>query len=227
MKASCIVLFSGGIDSTTTAAIAIQQGFSPLLLTFDYGQRHRIEIEKSRKVALQFTSASQLLFKIDLTQIGGSALTSLISVPKDREINDSIPITYVPGRNLIFLSLAAALGEVRQAFDLFYGANILDYSGYPDCRPEFIQALEHTLNTGTKSGSEGNRFRIHAPLLKMTKAEIIRTGMNLGIDFSQTHSCYDPGPEGQTCGGCDSCVLRRRGFEEAGFQDPAELRIKP
>jgi 7-cyano-7-deazaguanine synthase len=217
-----IVLFSGGIDSTTTAAIARQQGFSLILLSFDYGQRHRIELEKSALVAKQFSDAKRIVFPIGLSQIGGSALTSSIEVPKKRSLrSDEIPATYVPGRNLIFLSIAAAFGEVYESFDLFYGANVLDYSGYPDCRPEFIEALEMTLRRGTKSGAEGKQFRIHAPLLKMTKAEIILKGLALGIDYSHTHSCYDPAPHGVPCGACDSCLIRAKGFAEAGIQDPA------
>jgi 7-cyano-7-deazaguanine synthase len=216
-----IVLFSGGIDSTTTAAIARQKGFSLILLTFDYGQRHRIELEKAVRVAEQFSNAIRLIFPLDLPRIGGSALTASIDVPKNRGAKDEIPVTYVPGRNLIFLSIAAAFGEVYQAYDLFYGANILDYSGYPDCRPEFITTLEATLRCGTKAGVDGKEFHIHAPLLQLSKAEIIRTGLRLGIDYSHTHSCYDPKPGGFPCGECDSCFIRRKGFEEAGIPDPA------
>ena len=220
-----IVLFSGGIDSTTTAAIAREEGYSLTLFSFDYGQRHRIELEKSIRVAKQFQNVSQVFFQLDLSKIGGSALTSATRVPKDRTTDHQIPVTYVPGRNLIFFSIAAAYGEVHQAYDLFYGANVLDYSGYPDCRPEFIQALEATLNRGTKAGVEGKGFMIHAPLLHLTKAEIIRRGLALGIDYSDTHSCYDPFPDGSACGQCDSCAIRRKGFIEAGVEDPA-LRLK-
>ena len=220
-----IVLFSGGIDSTTAAAIAIEQGFEIALLTIDYHQKHRIELEKSRNVARQFHDAPHFFFELDLSRIGGSALTSQIEVPRDREADGQIPITYVPGRNLIFLSIAAAYGEVREAFDLFYGANILDYSGYPDCRPEFIHALEQTLNRGTKAGVEGRAFRIHAPLLSLSKADIIRKGLAMGVDYSNTHSCYDPIADGSACGRCDSCVIRRKGFAEAGIPDPA-LRVE-
>jgi len=219
--AHAIVLFSGGIDSTTVAAVAREQGFALILLSFDYGQRHRVELEKASRVGMQFHKVKHRIFRIDLTGIGGSALTSSLDVPKDRAIDDEIPVTYVPSRNLIFFSVAAAFGEVYEAFDLFYGANILDYSGYPDCRPEFIESLEKTLNLGTKAGVVGNRFRIHAPLLNMTKAEIIRTGLRLGVDYSHTHSCYDPLPDGSACGRCDSCSIRRKGFAEAGIEDPA------
>jgi 7-cyano-7-deazaguanine synthase len=223
--AHAIVLFSGGIDSTTVAALAHAQGFTLILLSFDYGQRHAVELERSSRVAIQFHVVKHHIFGIDLTEIGGSALTSSIDVPKDRIImDDQIPVTYVPSRNLIFFSIAAAFGEIYEAFDLFYGANILDYSGYPDCRPEFIESLQRTLNLGTKAGVEGNKFRIHAPLLNMTKAEIIRTGLRLGVDYSQTHSCYDPEPDGSACGRCDSCSIRRKGFAEAGVEDPAMNR---
>lgn len=216
-----IVLFSGGIDSTTAAAVAREQGFLVTLLTIDYGQKHRVEVEKCVNVARQFHGAVHYFFQLDLSRIGGSALTSAIKVPKDRKMDEYIPVTYVPGRNLIFLSIAAAYGEVHGAFDLFYGANVLDYSGYPDCRPEFIEALQKTLNAGTKAGVEGHEFTIHAPLLMLTKAEIIRKGLSLGVDYSDTHSCYDPLPDGSACGRCDSCLIRMRGFGEAGMEDPA------
>ena len=216
-----ILLFSGGIDSTTVAAIAQEQGFSLVLLTFDYGQRHRIEVRKCQKVAKQFPVVSHHFFEMDLSRIGGSALTSELSVPKGRAIDDQIPITYVPGRNLIFFSVAAAYGEVHQAYDLFYGANVLDYSGYPDCRAEFIQSLEATINSGTKAGAEGHSFAIHAPLLHLKKSEIIQRGVELGVDYSNTHSCYDPLPDGSACGECDSCTIRQKGFLEAGVNDPA------
>lgn len=217
-----IVLFSGGIDSTTTLAIAVEEGYDPVAVTFDYGQRHQVEIERSRQVLQQFASPQQILLKVDLTQIGGSALTSSIAVPKSRRIDLSIPVTYVPGRNLILLSMAAAIGEVLNIYDLFFGANVLDYSGYPDCRPEFLTSLEQTLNLGTKAGVEGKSFHIHAPLLSLTKREIILKGISLGVDYQFTHSCYDPGAGGEACGVCDSCQLRLKGFQEAGLSDPVK-----
>jgi 7-cyano-7-deazaguanine synthase len=220
MGLPAIVLFSGGIDSTTTLALAIRQGYRPIVLSFDYGQRHRLELQKGKRVLRQFPIEKHITFSIDLSRIGGSALTSSIAVPKNQKPKKSVPITYVPGRNLIFLSLAAALGEVHRTYDLFYGANVLDYSGYPDCRPRFIRALERTLNEGSKAAIEGKRFKIHAPLLKMTKAQIIRKGIELGVDYSQTHSCYDPTPTGLACGQCDSCRIRLKGFREAKIPDP-------
>jgi 7-cyano-7-deazaguanine synthase len=222
MRSKAIVLFSGGVDSTTTLAIALHQKLEPVALSFDYGQRHHHELKAAERTLLQFPGTRHLLFRLDLGSIGGSALTSAIDVPKLRPLDQSIPITYVPGRNLIFLSIAAALGETLHAFDLFYGANALDYSGYPDCRLPFIESLEATINLGTRAGVEGRRFRIHAPLLKMTKAEIVRKGIELGVDFATTHSCYDPDPNGRACGRCDSCRIRRKGFEEAGVPDPTQ-----
>jgi 7-cyano-7-deazaguanine synthase len=221
MASAGLVLFSGGIDSTTTLAIALREFADVYALSFDYGQRHRIELEKAKRVIPQFAVKEHLVFAIDLRQIGGSALTSDLGVPKQGSQKDVIPVTYVPGRNLIFLSVAAAFGETLGAFDLFYGANILDYSGYPDCRPPFIAALEQTLNLGTKAGVEGRKFQIHAPLLNLTKSEIIQKGIALGVDYSETHSCYDPDDSGSACGQCDSCVIRAKGFNEAGLVDPA------
>lgn len=223
--AQALVLFSGGIDSTTTLAFAVEQGFKATALSFDYGQRHRLELERGKLVLEQFANLAQITLTIDLTQIGGSALTSPIEVPKLREIDHNIPPTYVPGRNLIFLSLAAAVGEVHGISNIFFGANVLDYSGYPDCRPEFIESLEHTINLGTRAGSQDRPFRIHAPLLRMSKAEIIRKGLELGVDYRHTHSCYDPTPKGESCGACDSCLLRLKGFREAGIQDPATYSV--
>ena len=225
MTSAGLVLFSGGIDSSTTLAIALHERDEVYALSFDYGQRHRIELEKAKLVLKQFAIKEHLRFQIDLRQIGGSALTSAIDVPKQRSIDESIPVTYVPGRNLIFLSIAAAFGETRNAFDLYYGANVLDYSGYPDCRPEFIESLEQTLNKGTKSGTEDRKFRIHAPLLKLTKAQIIQKGISLGVDYTDTHSCYDPSESGEACGECDSCVIRLKGFSEAGLKDPAIYKM--
>jgi 7-cyano-7-deazaguanine synthase len=225
MSSAGLVLFSGGIDSSTTLAIALQERDEVYALSFDYGQRHRIELEKARLVLKQFRIKEHLQFQIDLRQIGGSALTSSIDVPKQRSVDQSIPVTYVPGRNLIFLSIGAAFGETRNAFDLYYGANVLDYSGYPDCRPEFIQSLEQTLNKGTKAGTGNHKFRIHAPLLKLTKAQIIQKGISLGVDYNNTHSCYDPSENGEACGQCDSCVIRLKGFNEAGLKDPAIYKM--
>jgi 7-cyano-7-deazaguanine synthase len=225
MTSAGIVLFSGGIDSSTTLAIALQERDEVYALSFDYGQRHRIELEKANLVLTQFRIKEHLQFHLDLRQIGGSALTSSIEVPKQRSIDESIPVTYVPGRNLIFLSIAAAFGETRNAFDLYYGANVLDYSGYPDCRPEFIESLEQTLNKGTKSGTSGRKFRIHAPLLELTKAQIIQKGISLGVDYTHTHSCYDPSESGEACGQCDSCIIRLKGFSEAGLKDPAIYKM--
>jgi 7-cyano-7-deazaguanine synthase len=221
MTSSGVVLFSGGIDSTTTLAIAVRECSGVIALSFDYGQRHRVELEKSTLVLKQFPGVPQVLFSIDLRQIGGSALTDRLDIPKFRQSSNSIPVTYVPGRNLLFLSIAAAYGEVHGATELYFGANILDYSGYPDCRPEFIESLERTLNIGTKAGVEGRHFKIHAPLLKLSKAEIIKTGMQLGVDYTHAHSCYDPDIEGRACGACDSCMIRLKGFKDAGFIDPA------
>lgn len=222
MRPKAIVLFSGGVDSTTTLAIALRENFEPVALSFDYGQRHEFELRAAEKTLLQFPGTQHILFRLDLASLGGSALTAEIDVPKMRPLDQSIPVTYVPGRNLIFLSIAAALGETLGAFDLFYGANALDYSGYPDCRPPFIKSLEETINLGTKAGAEGRRFSIHAPLLHLSKADIVRKGMELGVDFSTTHSCYDPDSNGRACGECDSCRIRRKGFEEAGVPDPTQ-----
>jgi 7-cyano-7-deazaguanine synthase len=219
-----VILSSGGIDSTTAMAIAGAEGYDLYSLTFDYGQRHTCELEAARRVADFFRVERQLVIAIDLRTIGGSALTDLIDVPKGRSIDDmaqEIPVTYVPARNTIFLSYALAWAEVLQAADIFIGVNAVDYSGYPDCRPEFISAFERMANLATKAAVEGKlRMTIRAPLISMTKAEIIRKGIELGVDYRMTHSCYDPSPEGKACGRCDSCILRRRGFEEAGVPDP-------
>jgi len=220
-----VVLLSGGLDSTTTSAIARAQGYSIYALSFDYSQRHAIEIEAARRIgkALQVTAHS--IATIDLRAFGGSALTSDINVPKgrpEREIRAGIPITYVPARNTIFLSFALAWAEVLCASDIFIGVNQLDYSGYPDCREEYIRAFETMANLATKAGVEGtSQFKIHTPLINMTKAEIIAKGLELGVDYSVTLSCYDPDEQGRACGHCDSCQLRLKGFAANGIEDPA------
>ena len=220
---SAVVLLSGGIDSTTTLAIAITEGYEAYALSFDYGQRHRIEMQAARRAADSLGAKEHRIAKIDLRVFGGSALTGDIDVPKQRsetEIADGIPVTYVPARNTIFLAYALGWAEVIQAADIFLGVNAIDYSGYPDCRPEFIEAFQTVANVGTKAGVEGRRFQIHTPLIKFSKAEIIRKAVELGVDLSLTHSCYDPSPDGFACGECDSCLLRLKGFREAGIQDP-------
>ena len=219
-----VVLLSGGIDSTTALAIAKQEGYSIYCLSFDYGQRHRIELESARKVAATMDAKEHLIVNIDLRRIGGSALTSPIEVPKRRteeEIAHGIPITYVPARNTIFLSYGLAWAEVLSAPDIFIGVNAIDYSGYPDCRPEYIKAFEDMANLSLKATVEGKmKITIHAPLISLTKAEIIRKGVELDVDYSLTHSCYDPADDGRACGSCDSCELRQKGFREAGIPDP-------
>jgi len=218
-----VVLLSGGIDSTTTLAIAIAEGYEAYALSFDYGQRHQIETKAARSVANSLGTKEHRVAKIDLRVFGGSALTDDLDVPKQRsdvEIGRSIPITYVPARNTIFLAYALAWAEVIPANDIFLGVNAIDYSGYPDCGPEFIEAFENVANLGTKAGVEGRRFQIHTPLIKFSKAEIIRKAVELRVDLSLTHSCYDPTPEGLACGECDSCLLRLKGFREAGLKDP-------
>jgi 7-cyano-7-deazaguanine synthase len=223
MKKRAVVLLSGGIDSTTTLAIAIAEGYDAYALSFDYGQRHQIETEAARRVANSLGAKEHRIAKIDLRVFGGSALTDDVDVPKQRsekEIAHGIPITYVPARNTIFLSYALAWAELIPADRIFLGVNAIDYSGYPDCRPEFIKAFETLANLGTKAGVEGRRFQIHPPLIRFSKAEIIREAVELGVDLSLTHSCYDPTPEGFACGECDSCLLRLKGFREAGMTDP-------
>lgn len=221
-----VVLLSGGLDSTTVLAIAKRDGFEPNVLTFRYGQRHAIEIDAARRVAAAMGVASHVIADIDLRAFGGSALTDDIPVPKGRDtaqLARGIPITYVPARNTIFLSFALAWAEVLGADDIFIGVNALDYSGYPDCRPEFIEAFQQMANIATRVGVEGGgRMTIHTPLIEMTKAQIIRAGTALGVDYAQTTSCYDPGPEGGACGNCDSCLLRKKGFAEAGIADPTK-----
>ena len=219
-----VVLLSGGLDSATTLALARQEGFAPHALTFRYGQRHAAELEAARAVARQQQVVEHREIAIDLRSIGGSALTSELPIPQgppDRELAPGIPVTYVPARNTIFLAYALAWCEVLGASDIFIGVNAVDYSGYPDCRPEFIRAFEVLANLATKAGVEGRRFRLHAPLLAWRKAEIIRRGTALGVDFALTRSCYAPDPQGRACGRCDACLLRLRGFREAGIPDPA------
>jgi 7-cyano-7-deazaguanine synthase len=217
-----VVLLSGGLDSATVLAMAKQQGFTPYTLSFDYNQRHRWELEQARRVADAAGVARHQVISFDLRAFGGSALTSDVDVPKGRDLSGSgIPITYVPARNTIFLSFALAFAETLHCFDIFIGVNALDYSGYPDCRPEYIAAYERMANLATRAGVEGEgRLTIHAPLIEMTKAEIIRTGLALGVDYSLTSSCYDPNTSGRPCGNCDSCQLRLKGFSEAGSSDP-------
>jgi 7-cyano-7-deazaguanine synthase len=217
------VLLSGGLDSATVLASAREAGFACRCLSIDYGQRHRFELQAAGRVAAQLGAEEHRVVRLDLRAIGGSALTDEVEVPKGRrgeEIGAGIPITYVPARNLVFLSVAVGYAEVSWARDIFVGVNAVDYSGYPDCRPEFIEAFVRAANAGTKAGVEGRAFRVHTPLVAMSKAEIIRRGVDLGVDFGLTHSCYDPGERGGACGECDSCVIRRRGFAAAGVPDP-------
>jgi 7-cyano-7-deazaguanine synthase len=225
-----VVLLSGGLDSATALAVARARGFEAFALSVDYGQRHRVELDRAAEVARALGAAEHRTVRLDLRAIGGSALTADVDVPKGRgeeAIGDGIPITYVPARNTILLGVALGYAETVGAFDLFIGANVLDYSGYPDCRPEFLAAFEALANLATKAGVEGaGRFRVHAPLLHMTKADIIREGVRLGVDYAQTLSCYDPDEAGRACGGCDSCQLRKKGFAEAGVADPTVYRSR-
>ncbi len=218
-----VCLLSGGLDSATCLAYAVKEGYEAHALSFDYGQRHRVELEAARKVAAALGAASHRVMRVDLAAIGGSALTSEIEVPKGRSIESmatEIPVTYVPARNTIFLALALAWAEVLGASDIFIGVNAVDYSGYPDCRPEFITAFEHMANLATRQAVEGRRrLLIHTPLVRLGKAEIVNLAASLGVDFRLTHSCYDPLPDGTPCGDCDSCLLRRKGFREAGIED--------
>ncbi len=215
---SAVVLLSGGLDSMVCAALAREAGYSVLALTIDYHQRHRVELEAARRIAAELAD-KHIVLPMDLTAFGGSALTSDVAVPKDG-VGEGIPVTYVPARNTVFLSLALAWAEAAGARDLFVGVNALDYSGYPDCRPEFIAAFEALANQATKAGVEGDGFTIHAPLQHMTKADIAREAARLGLDAGLSHSCYDPAPDGGACGLCDACRLRAKGFEEAGLPDP-------
>jgi 7-cyano-7-deazaguanine synthase len=221
--AKAVVLLSGGLDSATTLAMAQAQGFQCAALSFRYGQRHAVELDSAAKVARHLGAWQHRIVDIDLTGFGGSALTADIDVPKDRtadQLSDGIPITYVPARNTIMLSFALAFAEVLGAKDIFIGVNALDYSGYPDCRPEYVAAFERMANLATKAGVEGSKLTVHAPLIHMTKAQIIQTGTALGVDYALTSSCYDPSPDGRACGHCDSCQLRLKGFAEAGRTDP-------
>ena len=219
-----VILLSGGLDSATTLAIAQNDGFTPYGLTFSYGQRHQFEISASQKIAKAYNLTDHIITEIDLRAFGGSALTDDIDVPKDRSesiISESIPVTYVPARNTIFLSFALAWAEVLQSNDIFLGVNSMDYSGYPDCRPEYIQSFQAMANLATKAGVDGAQsITIHTPLISMTKGEIISKGLALGVDYSLTHSCYDPDNAGNACGRCDSCHIRLKGFQEAGTADP-------
>jgi 7-cyano-7-deazaguanine synthase len=218
-----VVLLSGGLDSATALAIARAEGFATYALSLDYGQRHRAELDAAARVAQALGAAEHKVVQVSLDRLGGSALTDAIDVPKGRDVADmakGIPVTYVPARNTVFLSIALAYAEAIGAADIFVGANVLDYSGYPDCRPEYLSAFERMAALATKAGVEGTPTRIHAPLIRMTKAEIIRKGMELGVDYGLTRSCYDPDPEGRACRRCDSCLLRKKGFEEAGVKDP-------
>lgn len=224
-----VILLSGGLDSSTTLAIAKNQGYETYALTFRYGQRHEREIMAAKEIARSLAVKKHIILDIDLKSFGGSALTDNIPVPKERdlaEIAGDIPVTYVPARNTIFLSFALAWAEVLEAYDIFIGVNALDYSGYPDCRPEYIEAFERMANLATKAGVEGKSFKIHTPLIKMTKSEIIQKGLSLGVDFSLTTTCYDPSPSGAACGTCDACILRLKGFRESGITDPIVYQKK-
>ena len=224
-RAKAVVLLSGGMDSATTAALAKSRGFDVYALTFRYGQRHHAELEAARRVAERLEVKQQVVLNIDLRAFGGSALTGDIPVPKDTPpdvIGQHIPVTYVPARNTIFLSFALGLAEVLEASDIFLGANALDYSGYPDCRPEFIRAFEAMANMATRAATEqGRRITIHTPLIQLSKREIVELGLSLGVDYGITLTCYDPSPAGAACGRCDACLLRLKGFREAGIEDPA------
>jgi 7-cyano-7-deazaguanine synthase len=227
MHKKAVVLYSGGLDSTTCMAIAKADGFELYAMSFAYGQRHSIELEKAREYAPRTGAVDHQVVEFDLRQFGGSALTADLDVPKDQLVEGVIPITYVPARNTIFLSFALGWAEVLGAHDIYIGVNALDYSGYPDCRPEFISAFENMANLATRAGVEGdNPYTIHTPLIQLSKAEIIRTGLDLGVDYRLTHSCYDPTPAGVACGRCDSCLLRLKGFREVGIEDPIEYETR-
>jgi 7-cyano-7-deazaguanine synthase len=223
MAPKAVVLLSGGLDSTTVMAIARSQGYELYAISFNYGQRHLVELEAAQRISTMLRAKEHLVVEVNLRRIGASTLTSEDDVPKDRsapDMSQEVPSTYVPARNTIFLALAVAWAEALGARHIFIGVNALDYSGYPDCRPEYIEAFTRMANLGTRAGIEGQGFEIHTPLISMTKAEIIRRGLELGVDYSLTHSCYDPSPEGKPCGSCDSCLLREKGFREAEVDDP-------
>lgn len=224
MGKKVVVLVSGGLDSTTIMAIMKHEGYDIYALSFDYGQRHKLELEAARAIANYFGAKRHLILRLDLDAIGGSALTESIPIPQGRDLTEissiGIPITYVPARNTIFLAYALAWAEVLDATDIFIGVNAIDFSGYPDCRPEFIESFQTMANLATKAGVEGNGITIHAPLIHLTKGEIIKKGISLGVDYAMTRSCYNPGKDGLPCGECDSCLLRKKGFEEAGIPDP-------
>ncbi|BDV41491.1 7-cyano-7-deazaguanine synthase [Geotalea uraniireducens] len=226
MPKKAVVLYSGGLDSTTCLAIARAEGFEPYAMSFAYGQRHTHELQVAKANARAMGAVDHLVVEFDLRQVGGSALTADIAVPKEG-VGSDIPVTYVPARNTIFLSFALGWAEVLGSFDIFIGVNALDYSGYPDCRPEYVAAFETMANLATKAAVEGKgHFHVHTPLLRLTKAEIIARGLELGVDYGRTHSCYDPAPDGTACGLCDSCRLRLKGFAEAGVADPVRYAVR-
>jgi 7-cyano-7-deazaguanine synthase len=227
MRKKAVILLSGGLDSTTCCAIAKSKGFDLYALSFSYGQRHSVELAAAKRAAKFFSVKKHLIVNIDRSVLSGGSLTTKKPVPKHRsarQIGSAIPSTYVPARNTVFLSYALAYAETIGSTDIFIGVNALDYSGYPDCRPEYIAAFEKMANCATKAGVEGKRLKIHAPLINLTKAQIIKRGIKLGVDYALTHSCYDPMPSGAACGACDSCLLRKKGFEEAGIADPARYQ---
>jgi len=225
-KKKAIVLLSGGIDSSTCCAFARRDHFEILAMSFSYGQRHSVELDSARKVASFFRAEEHRIVEIDLRAFGGSSLTAPVDVPKGRSIDGEIPNTYVPARNTIFLSYALGWAEVSGCRDIYTGVNSVDYSGYPDCRPEFIHSFQCMANLATKAAVEGNYLTIHTPLISLTKAQIIRKGIEMGVDYSLTHSCYDPSPLGEACGSCDSCLIRKIGFQEAGVKDPTNYMSK-
>ena len=223
-----VLLLSGGLDSTTCLAWARTEGFACHTLAVDYGQRHRVELEAAARVAGSLGAASHRVVRVDLRAIGGSALTSDVDVPHDRDeaaMGSDVPVTYVPARNTVLLALALGLAETLEASDLVAGMNALDYSGYPDCRPEFVRAFESLARVATAAGVAGAKYRVHTPLMALDKAGIVKLGLSLGVDYALTHSCYDPAPDGAACGRCDSCLLRKKGFREAGVADPTRYAV--